>query len=197
MTAACVGISSCGRRAIIRKYYLLENPRLTTSADLTVPAPLPFSADVRDFQVGKAFDQTRIAARSGSNELDYYFYHHWAVRPSMALADMVHERIDRAGLFQRYARGYSYHPDFIITGHVMKIERLLDDHGDSAHLAVVFELIEVASEQSLVRHEFDRTVRLDQDGSMNGFANAISQTVFQETKIFIEKIVAYFEGKQR
>ena len=76
VTAVCVGISGCGKRAIVRKYYLLENPRLPASTNLIAPAPLPFSADVRDFQVGKAFDQTRIAARSGSNELDYYFYHH-------------------------------------------------------------------------------------------------------------------------
>jgi len=189
---------SCGRRVIIRKYYLLENPRLSAPADPAVPQPLPFSVDVRDFQVGKAFDQTRIAARSGSNELDYYFYHHWAVRPSMALAGMVHELVDRAGLFQRCTRGYSYHPDFIITGHIMRLERLLEDaDDDSAHLAVVYELIEVVSEKGLVRHEFDHTVSLDQDGSMNGFANTISQTAFQETKIFIEKIVAHFEGKQQ
>jgi ABC-type uncharacterized transport system auxiliary subunit len=196
VTVACVCISSCGKRAIVRKYYLLENPRLLSTSDLTSPESLPFKVDVRDFQVGKAFDQTRIAARAGSNELDYYFYHHWAVRPSMALADMVHELIDHARLFQRCTRGYSYRPDFILTGHVMRLERLLDGESDAAHLATVLELIDVAAERSVVRYEFDRTTKLNQDGSMNGFANAISQIVFQETKIFTDKIVAQLQQKR-
>jgi ABC-type uncharacterized transport system auxiliary subunit len=198
VTVLLTGMLGCGRRVIIRKSYLLENPRLFAPADLSVPQPLPFSVDVRDFQVGRAFDQTRIAARSGSNELDYYFYHHWAVRPSMALADMVHELVDGAGFFQRCTRGYSYRPDFIITGQVMRLERLLGGGGaDAAHLAVVFELIDVASEQQVVRHEFDRTTNLERDGSMNAFANAVSRMVSGETKLFIEKIVAHFEQKQQ
>ncbi len=196
VTVACVGISSCGKRAIVRKYYLLENPLLLSPGDQMIPESLPFNVDVRDFQVGKAFDQTRIAARSGSNELDYYFYHHWAVRPSMALADMVHELIDHASLFQRCTRGYSYRPDFIITGYVMRLERLLGGDDDAAHLAVVLELIDVTSEQHVVRHEFDRTTELDQDGSMNGFANAISHIVFQETNIFTDHIIAHLQQKR-
>ena len=198
VTVLLTGMFGCGRRVIIRKYYLLENPRLSAPADPAVPQPLPFSVDVRDFQVGKAFDQTRIAARSGSNELDYYFYHHWAVRPSMALADMTHELVDGAGLFQRCTRGYSYRPDFIITGHVLRLERLLADAGDdAAHLAIVFELIDTSSEQRLVRHEFERTTRLDRDVSMNGFAHAVSRTVYEETTLFAEKIVAHFEQNQQ
>jgi ABC-type uncharacterized transport system auxiliary subunit len=196
VTVACVGISSCGKRAIIRKYYLLENPGLLSPGDLTISEPLPFNVDVRDFQVGKAFDQTRITARSGSNELDYYFYHHWAVRPSIALADMVHESIDGARLFQLCTRGYSYRPDFVITGHVMRLERLLEDQSDAAHLAIILELSDVKSEQQVVRHEFDHTTKLDQDRSMNGFANAISEIVFQETNTFIDDIVAHFEDRQ-
>jgi len=197
VTVLLTAMFGCGKRVIIRRYYLLENPRLTASMDLAIAEPLPFNVDVRDFQVGKAFDQTRIAARSGSNELDYYFYHHWAVRPSMALADMAHELVDHAGVFQHCTRGYSYRPDFIVTGHVMRLERLLRDAGDDdAHLAIVFELIDVASEQQVVRHEFDRTTRLNRDKSMNGFASAVSQMVSEETELFIEKIVTHFEQKQ-
>jgi hypothetical protein len=197
ITMICVGIASCGKRAIVRKYYLLENPWTFSPEELTVADALPYNVDVRDFQVGKAFDQTRIAARSGSNALNYYFYHHWAVRPSIALADMVHELIDHAGLFQRCTRGYSDRPDFIISGQVMRCERILGDDVDAAHLAVVLELIDTASEQQVVRHEFDHTTELGQDGSMNGFANAISHMVFRETIQFADKIAPQLEQQHK
>jgi ABC-type uncharacterized transport system auxiliary subunit len=193
LTLAGVCITGCGKRAIVSQYYLLENPWALAPEEPPVVSPLPYSVDVRDFQAGKAFDQTRIAARSGSNELNYYFYHYWAVRPSMALTDMVYEVIDQAGLFERCTRGYSTSPDFIISGHVMRCERLLREDVDGAHLAVVLELIDRASEQQVIRHEFDHTVELDKDGSMNGFASAISHILFREAIHFSEKITAQLE----
>jgi ABC-type uncharacterized transport system auxiliary subunit len=195
LAAICLTLAGCGKRAIVRRYYLLEIPATVSAKNLTAPQPLSFSADVRDFEVVKAFDQTRIAARSGSNEIDYYFHHHWAVRPSMALADMVGELIDRAGLFQHCTRGYSYRPDYIITGQVLRLERVLTDTPDVAHLAAVFVLVDVAGEQPVVRHEFDRSMDLRSDRSMNGFANAISDIISQETQVFIGKIEAHFQQK--
>jgi ABC-type uncharacterized transport system auxiliary subunit len=190
---AGVGFAGCGQRAIVSKYYLLENPWSLSPEELPVVSPLPYTVDVRDFQAEKAFDQTRIAARSSSNELNYYFYHHWAVRPSNALADMVHEVIDRAVLFQRCTRGHSLRPDLIISGRLIRCERLLGDEADAAHLSAVLELIDTASEQHMLRHEFDRTVELDKDRSMNGFANTISHILFREAIQFTEKIAAQIE----
>ncbi len=190
---AGAGIAGCGKRAIVSRYYLLENPRPLSPEELTITSPLPYNVDVRDFQAGRAFDQTRIAARSSSNELNYYFYHHWALRPSTALADMVYEVIDQAGLFQRCARGYSSHPDLIISGRISRCERLLGDDVDSAHLAVVLELVDRSSERQMLRHEFDRTTELDTDRSMNGFANAISHILLQEAIQFTGHIAAHLE----
>jgi ABC-type uncharacterized transport system auxiliary subunit len=190
---AGAGIAGCAKRAIVSRYYLLENPRPLSPAELTITSPLPYSADVRDFQAGRAFDLTRIAARSSSNELDYYFYHHWASRPSTALADMLYEVIDQAGLFERCTRGYSPHPDLIISGRIVRCERLLQDDVDSAHLAAVLTLADRTSERQIFRHKFDRTTELDKDRSMNGFASAISHILFQEALQFSEHIAAHLE----
>jgi len=190
---AAAGMAGCGKRAIVSRYYLLENPRPLAPEELTVTSPLPYSVDVRDFQAGRAFDQTRIAARASSNELNYYFYHHWAVRPSTALADMVYEVIDQAGLFERSTRGYSSRPDLIISGRILRCERIVEENVDSAHLAAVLTLADRTSERQILRHEFDSTTALDKDRSMNGFANAISRILFQETVRFTELIAAQFE----
>jgi ABC-type uncharacterized transport system auxiliary subunit len=194
-----VGLSfiGCGRRAIIRKYYVLEAQSFIPSERLGIDHPFAYNVDVRNFRVGPAFEQTRIAVRSASHELDYYFYHHWAIRPSTAIADMVFELVDRSGLFQQCFRGYSYRPDFLISGHVYSLERVRDESGDAAHLNVLVELVDVKSEQSVVRHEFDRTVKLTTGGSMNEFARIISDIMLQETEQFIHRATDFLQSGQQ
>jgi len=191
---SCIG---CGRRAIIRKYYLLEAQTHMPSEQLGIGGPFTYNVDVRDFRVGPAFEQTRIAVRSGSHELDYYFYHHWAVRPSTAIADMVFELVDDTDLFQQCFRGYSYRPDFLISGHIYSLERVRGESDDAARLKALIELVDMKSELSVVRHEFDRTVNLTADGTMNEFARTVSDIMLQETEGFIQRVGDFLKsGRQ-
>ena len=72
---------SCSKKSTIRRYYIIE---LASAGHIARPDTSLFDlkVDVRDFRVARAFDQTRIALRTDSHELNYYFYHHWAVKPS-------------------------------------------------------------------------------------------------------------------
>ena len=70
-----LSIISCSRKTIIRKYYVLESRIAIDDSSFDVQKKYPFKVDIRDFRVAKAFDQTRIAVRSESHELNYYFYH--------------------------------------------------------------------------------------------------------------------------
>ncbi len=173
---------------MVRKYYLVEIPSESevTVADKT----LPFKVDIRDFNISKAFDQTRIAVRTESHEVNYYFYHHWAVRPSAAIADMVYDIMEAKNIFLRCSRDYTYNPDYILEGYVHTIEHVMRQKKVAARLAMMFKLLETPTELPVLKYEFDRTVDLEKDRSMNGFAHAISIIVHQETETFLNKLPA-------
>jgi ABC-type uncharacterized transport system auxiliary subunit len=185
----------CGKRAILRKYYLLYAGELDKQELPVESANLPFSVDIRDFRVSRAYNQTRIALRSQSHELNYYYYHHWAVRPSAAIADLVYSVIQKSGTFRRCSRSYTYNPDYYITGQINQIERLQKGNKAFAHITADFILTDYRSELPAFKHHLERTVELQNDKSMNLFAQTISEIIRSETEIFIEKIAELLRDK--
>ena len=177
----------CSKKAMIRKFYVLETQSSIIGVQGDRIRPLAGNVDVRDFRIRKAFEQTRIAVRSESHELNYYYYHHWAARPSSVIP---------SGIFRRCARGFTNKPDFIIQGQVDRVERIEKERIAAAHLSAVLELTDEKTDSSIVRHSFDLTVDLKKDKSMNGFARAISYLLEQESLVFIEKMKKYFRDKE-
>ena len=186
----------CSRKTITRNYYLVELPKTVEISQTIATEQLPYIVDVRDFQVAKAFEQTRIALRTASNEINYYHYHHWAVRPAYALSDQLRQTVDRMRLFQQVNRGFSYSPHFIMTGIVHSIERYHINNQQSAHLAVTFQLIDLKTELPVVRYEFDQMKKLEKSKSMNAFAQVISEIFYQETLSFTAMITDYLGNLQ-
>ncbi|MBW1803792.1 MAG: membrane integrity-associated transporter subunit PqiC [Deltaproteobacteria bacterium] len=186
----------CSKKAMIRKFYVLETQSSIIEVKGDRIQPLAGNVDVRDFRIRKAFEQTRIAVRSESHELNYYYYHHWAARPSSVIPDMVSTLVDRSGIFCRCARGFTNKPDFIIQGQVDIVERIEKERIAAAHLNATLELTDEKTDSSIVRHAFDLTVDLKEDKSMNGFARAISYLLEQESLVFIEKMSKYFRDRQ-
>lgn len=194
--ALLVLMTDCAKKAMIRKYYVLET---TSSKDRRIPhfvRTLPFRVEVRDFRVDRAFDQNRIAVRSASNELDYYFYHYWAVRPPVSVADLVYQVLDRTQLFQRLTRVYSITSDYIVSGQISNIERVDQEKQTSAHIAGTIELIDAKSDITVLRYEFDQSMPMAKDRSMNRFAALISEMVFQESEAFSRKLADYFSVQE-
>ncbi|HDQ44660.1 MAG TPA: hypothetical protein ENN17_04060 [bacterium] len=188
--------SACGKKAMTRKYYVLEAASVQDRRIPRFTKTLPFHVEVRDFHVTRAFDQTRIAVRSASNELDYYFYHHWAVRPPVAIADLVHQVLDRTRLFRRLTREYSITCDYLVMGQILSLERV--DRGEQtlARISGVLELLESKSNNTLMRYAFDQSVPMTKDRSMNRFAALISELLFQETEAFARKLADYFHVEE-
>ena len=187
-----LGICSCSRKVMIRKYYLLEVPAYSGPEELIVESPYEFKVVVRDFRVAKAFEQTRIAVRSGTHELNYYFYHHWAVRPSAAVSEFVHYLVDHTGLFDRCFRGYAADADFMITGQIHALERLQTHEIKEAHLSMTFLLLEAKTERSLIRYEANRRAPFEEK-DMNEFAGQMSRLLREETEAFILKIAEFLK----
>lgn len=182
----------CARKTIVRNYYLIELPQEMPSES---DALYPVTVDVRDFKVARAFEQTRIALRTDRYELNYFYYHHWAVRPSYALADQVHLVLDRKQMFQRCTRGISYNPDYIITGSVMRLERSHLQERPAAHLEMRLEFRENESSLDKVDHYFDRIVTLE-DKSMNEFAHKMSAILYDQALVFAAKIDSFLQAEQ-
>lgn len=186
------GICGCSRKVIIRKYYLLEAPATSPPVELDLERPYEFKAVVKDFRVAKAFEQTRIAVRSGTHELNYYFYHHWAVRPSAAITEFVYYLVDHTGLFGRCSRGYAVDADLVITGEIHALERLRTQKTEEAHLRITYRLLDAKDDRSLLTYEADRRAPFEEK-SMNEFAGLMSRLLREETEAFILKIAAFLK----
>lgn len=189
---AAVLAAGCGKKAIIRKYYVLETISADRRTGPSYAEKIPIRVEIRDFEVAEAFDQTRIALRTGSNEIDYYYYHHWAVRPTVALANMMYEIMKDADLFLRISREYSLSTGYIITGTIHRLERMDGFPYPKAHLAGRLELVDAEQDVPVVHYEFDQAVDLRNDRSMNGFAAVLSEILYQEIEAFTRLIAGHF-----
>jgi len=184
-------VLGCSKSAILRKYYVLESHTAIDTTAVRSSSPLPVKVDVRDFTVAKAFDQTRIAVRTNTNELNYYYYHLWAVRPATAIADVVYERTNRLRLFQRCVRGFSVGPDYYISGQIMALERVQSAKKEYAHLQGTLSIYDARTELPVLERDFERTLEL-KDKSMNGFAGACSRILESETALFLPGLLDHF-----
>ncbi|MBN1465190.1 membrane integrity-associated transporter subunit PqiC [candidate division KSB1 bacterium] len=184
---------ACGKKINTRRYYVLE----CTKSQQARPDTSLFNVkvDVRDFRVARAFDQTRMALRTNTNELDYYFYHHWAVKPSLAVADFVYDVIEARNMFSGAMRGISYAPDYIIEGDIKSLERLQEDKMAFTHVHMAVELIDARTEMTVVQYEEDQRLALEPAKSMNTYADVTSQILMHFTNKFLDQVHAHLEAQ--
>jgi len=193
LTAFVMLAMTCTKKTMVRRYYVIELPAvvMATFADST---RFDNKVDVRDFYIASAFDQTRIALRTDTNELDYYYYHHWAVRPSRAVADFVYDMLVQMGLFSHVARDISYNPDYLVIGEIKSIERIHVRKKSYAHMYLILNFIDAETEEVLVHHQDDRTVLLEPDGSMNTFSRKVSEITAEITMDFLHRVSEYLSS---
>ena len=178
----------CSKKTMLRKYYVLEIALPQMEASLDSLSALPYRFEVKDMTVAKAYNQTRIALRSASHELNYYYYHNWAVRPPVAISDLVYQIMKNSGVCPNTSRGHMANPDYIVTGYIDQLER--NELGDRpvAHISGYFELNQATTDKRVVNYQFNRDMDLVNTHSMNTFADVISTILFEETQGFIRKI---------
>jgi ABC-type uncharacterized transport system auxiliary subunit len=184
----CVGCSSEQR---IIKFYTIDmyEPGSIRTEERVIEEPLPYVAEIARFTIAGPYNQNRIALRTGTHELQYYYYHHWADLPGSAAMYFVWQHIKNAQVFA-YCELQLYEtlPDFEILGTIHRIERV--DIGDftGAHLSMSLDLLRVSDERIEVSHSFERTESLERREGMNSFAGAISKIMYEETNEFIRLI---------
>ncbi len=189
-----VYVAACGKKAMVRKYYVLEPDTLITKQEIQVTETFPFNVDVREFIIAKAFAQPRIAVRLESHKINYYYYHLWATHPSSAITYMVFRLIDGCELFRKTELGFSVDADFIVTGNVHKLEIIEKEDDLLAHLNISLKLIDNRKNEVILRTNFDRKVTL-KEKSINEFAAEISVLLKQVTSDYLKKVYDLLQSK--
>ncbi len=183
---------SCSSKQVVTKYYILENYSITDD-DIQVDSleitTLPYIVEIRPFIVAKAYNQSRIALRTNSNELNYFYFHHWADLPGSAVTFFTWKRIHDSGLFKICEiRLFDHEPRYQINGLVEQIERIDMKKNSSAHLKMTMDLTDAKSGELILRHSFDTFVPMKGSAGMNVFARNVSQILTNEVNSFINQI---------
>jgi ABC-type uncharacterized transport system auxiliary subunit len=147
LCSACIGGSSPAP-----VYYALEGagdvrPRAQTGSKLAV---------VR-FAARAPYDRSEVVYRVRTRELRYYPFDLWASKPGRMLAEAVAMHLRKTELFSDVSFGPVVGAaDYELRGEVLSIEeRDVDERSWRAHLAMRFELVQVATQEVVLRHEFD------------------------------------------
>ncbi|MFO7891557.1 MAG: ABC-type transport auxiliary lipoprotein family protein [bacterium] len=180
-------VSGCSKKAMVRKYYVLEPDSLITRQDLQITETLPYNIDIREFNIAKAFGQSRIAVRLESHKINYYYYHLWATHPSSAITYMIFRLVDGSKMFQKTSLGFSIDADFIITGNIHKLEIIEEKKDLLAHLNISFILLDNKKDEVLLRTTHNRKVTLKKK-NINEFAAQTSTLLQQITSDYLIEV---------
>jgi ABC-type uncharacterized transport system auxiliary subunit len=188
-------LAGCARDTLVTRYYLLDYQPDPVNPKLILSQPFPYRVQVLNFKIPRSYDSIRIIARYSSHQINYYRYSLWAVRPQMAIADLLMQHINAYQLFKDCEREFlEERPDYEITGEVQQVERYESQGYTAAHLKMTFDLYDYNSANKVVTHEFDREVPIAQE-EMTIFAKVISDIIDQETENFLVDVVDYFNGR--
>lgn len=188
-----IGLQSCGERAIIRYYYVLEipNEQYNLNQDVTINKGI---CEILKAKITPAYNQQRIAVRRRSHEISYYHYHYWAINPAKNLTSLMEQQIQMSQIFayssSEVLKGI---PDYQIALDVYKLEALDTDDSFNIQVEMRMELIEYGSKKTVVIHQFDKTKELE-NRDLNLFAAELSKIFQEESDNFISKIRSYFEN---
>jgi len=140
--------------------------------------------EIDQVEISPLYEKTQIVNRSDSHEVTYYKYHQWAIRPSVAVMEVIRTYLEGAGLFEDVSARYSRDiPDYRFSTTIRQLEVLESKNQFQAHLHLVFRIISNADGSILAEHRADRTESLAKK-ELNLFASAISEMLVSELRAF-------------
>jgi hypothetical protein len=182
---------SCSSKQIVPKYYVLEPIK---ELQLVNQEEIPVNVLIKPFSVSSIYDQKKIVFRSDSNELQYYYYHMWAEKPSIAICYFAKAYFDNAKVFNScviHPKLYNY--ENYISGYIDRIERIKKDDNEFIALKMTFIYTDKIA---AIEHSFDRKVAIKNRVGMNVFSRMISKILTEEMNLFIKKIETNFKRQK-
>jgi len=173
---------------MVNRYYLIEMPVPQQTTESVEGPMLDASCEVTAVKVAPAYERNQIVNRSGSHEISYYKYHMWAVRPSVAVREVILRNLETAGVFRSVSDRFSLSiPDYQLLTRIKHLEVRENKNRFSAHLALEITLVGNESREVILAHQADRVTPLD-DKDLNLFAGEISRMLGDELRAFRLKL---------
>lgn len=193
---ACALLAGCAKQSLETSYYLIEFTPTASNPKLALKTSFPYRVQVLNFKIPRSYDSIRIIARFSSHQINYYRYSLWAVRPQVAVADLIVQQVNAYRLFKDCQREFlDERPDYEITGEITQIERFESENYFAAHLKAELDLYDYNDKDILVSHEFDREVPIPA-GNMTIFAKAVSDLLAEESEAFLVKVADHFRSHE-
>ena len=184
---------NCSKKAIQRKYYLLDYPGVVKDSTRMMQKPFPFKVMVQTMRIPRTYDRTNVVVRYSAHQIDYYRFSLWAIKPQLIISDLIAQQLQTYQIFEKCEREFlDENPDYEIVGYIDAIEMFHSEQYNAAHLAMKLYLRRSEDFQLLVKHEFDRQEELF-NLDMSYFAKKVSDMLREEIDKFIPKMVIYFE----
>jgi ABC-type uncharacterized transport system auxiliary subunit len=183
-------LSGCmSEKAVITRHYTIEWADDRNTDDRNTEAGehawlIPGRCGIDQVEISPLYEKTQIVNRSGSHEISYYRYHQWAVRPAVAVMEVVRTYLEGAGMFENVSSRYSRAiPDYHFTSTIRQLELIESKNQFQAHLHIEFSLVRNSDGRILLEHRADRTTNLEKK-ELNLFAAAISDMLVSELRAF-------------
>jgi len=188
-----VFVQNCSKKAIQRKYYLLDYPGVIKDSTLVMQTPFPFKVMVHTMRIPRTYDRTNVVVRYSAHQIDYYRFNLWAIKPQVIISDLIAQQVQTHRIFQKCEREFlDENPDYEIVGYVEAVEKFHNEEFNAAHLAMTLYLRRSNDFQLLVKHKFDRQEEL-YNLDMSYFAKKISDILREEVDKFNQKMIDYFQ----
>lgn len=182
---------SCGKRSIVRQYYIIEFPVEIDSSAATQSPLNGGYCEILPVQIAPAYAGERIAVRTNSHQLNYYFEHQWAVRPEESLLAQTQGYLQSRHFFAIVSTRLSrIRPDFELFTRVQHLEAVQEKGKLLARLHLDWELHDAASDKIVVFYSFDVSRPLAKK-NINLLATALSGILEEELHQFADKIANY------
>jgi ABC-type uncharacterized transport system auxiliary subunit len=181
--------SGClSEKSAITRHYTIEWTGERKEAGSAANPLIAGRCEIDPVEVHPLYEKTQIVNRSDSHEVTYYKYHQWAIRPSVAVMEVVRAYLVDAGMFESVSARYSRNiPDYRFSTTIRQLEVIESKHQFQAHLDIEFRIISNGDGRILMEHRADRTGTLDKK-ELNLFASAVSNMLVSELNTFEEMI---------
>lgn len=178
-------IAGCfSEQSAINRYYTIEHQYDYQSDSVNDHPKISGICELMPIEINSLYESNKIVNRSDSHEITYYKYHQWAVRPSVAIREMILLHLEESQLFDGISTRYlSKIPDYRFVTKLSKLEVIEEEDSFAAHLEIEFR-IQNKSGELLVNHFARRTEKLAEK-DMNLFAGKVSNIIHEELDLFI------------
>jgi len=190
-------LSACmSQKQPTSKYYVIEKPDSLQGSISLQHSSIAGYCEILPVDVYPAYASQSIAKRRESNELVYYNYHHWAVRPGESMTLLLEDYLDQASVFEGVSTRYwKIEPAFKMETTVFHLETLEENDEMLVHLSVRFKLLTNLDNEILITHHADRKEKLPQK-DLNLYAKTVGELFHYELHQFSQKIMEQLADNQ-